>query len=474
MLSVWIIVIAYFAVLIYLGIYTQKVIKGSTTNYYVDRTSKSPILYGMALAAITLSPASFLGIPAFLYRFGSSFLWGTFGVISGLFLASVLIALPIRKYGKPSIPDFYSDRFYSPTTIRALMSVVILITSVIYLVVSLKGASISLVYILNFDYKQAVIVASVITIIYTMLGGMTATSYTAAFQYLVMLVAIWLCAFGAISYNGGLVPLVNAVEQISPRFWEGELPARFALSFFFVWSLGMISIPYVLVRHFGALDIKTAAKGAAFGALGGALFYTPMIFIGAAARILIPAITDPDFVIVEISQIFLATPLLGVLLAGILAIGMATASGTIVLSASTLVQDLGVNTFKLQFLKGKEIMFSRVLVAVIGLIGMVLTFNPPGLVVDMSAWAYCISASALLPPLLLGIYWKRATKEAAIVTMIVGTVMAIYFNKFVLIKGIYAAIWVAPVGMAIFIIVSLLTPKPPREVVAEYVERLHT
>lgn len=473
MLSIWIIVIVYFAVLIFLGAYTQRAVKGNVTNYYVDRTSKSPLLYGMALAAITLSPASFLGIPSFLYRFGASFLWGTFGVIAGLFLASVLIALPIRKYGKASIPDFYSDRFYSPTTIRALMGVVILITSIIYLVVSLKGASISLVYILNFDYKYAVVIASVVTILYTVLGGMTATSYTAAFQYLIMLIAIWVCAFGAIAYSGGLVPLVNTVEQVSPRFWEGELPVRYALSFFFVWALGMISMPYVLVRHFGALDIKTAAKGAAFGALGGAIFYLPMIFIGAAARVLIPVIGDPDYIIVEVSQLFLSTPLLGVLLAGILAIGMATASGTIVLSATTLVQDIGINTLKLEFLKGKEILYSRVLVVIIGLIGMILTFNPPGLVVDMSAWAYSISASALLPPLLLGIYWKRATREAAIVTMIAGTVMAIYFNKFILVQGVYAAIWVAPVGMAIFVIVSLLTQKPSKEVITEYVEKLH-
>jgi len=121
-------------------------------------------------------------------------------------------------------------------------------------------------------------------------------------------------------------------------------------------------------------------------------------------------------------------------------------------------------------------------------VGFLVGISPPGLVLDLSGWAFIVIISALGPGLVLGLWWKRATRAAMWTTAIIMTVLhliawlrahlvlghhAYFFLNDVLFGNKTALItphqvWAVPVGFIIFIVVSLLTKPPEEEVVQKY------
>jgi cation/acetate symporter len=97
--------------------------------------------------------------------------------------------------------------------------------------------------------------------------------------------------------------------------------------------------------------------------------------------------------------------------------------------------------------------------------------------------AFSFAAAAFFPALVLGIFWKRATKWGGILGMVSGISITVYYmattqpwmrgifgvtspiadNIWFGILPISAGIWGVPLGFAVIIIVSLLTPAPDRE-----------
>ena len=105
--------------------------------------------------------------------------------------------------------------------------------------------------------------------------------------------------------------------------------------------------------------------------------------------------------------------------------------------------------------------------------------NPPGFVAQVVAFAFGLAASSFFPLIIMGIFWKRATKEGAILGMICGilfTAAYIIYFKFVNPDANVAANWlwgispegIGTIGMAlnfiVMYVVSLITPAPPQEV----------
>ena len=114
--------------------------------------------------------------------------------------------------------------------------------------------------------------------------------------------------------------------------------------------------------------------------------------------------------------------------------------------------------------------------------------NPPGFVAEVVAFAFGLAAASFFPVILLGIFWKRATREGAIAGMLVGlifTVVTIGMLRAPQIFGAAAPVipdffgitaqGVGTIGMVlnfvVMAVVSLLTPPPPPDV-QEMVERI--
>jgi cation/acetate symporter len=162
----------------------------------------------------------------------------------------------------------------------------------------------------------------------------------------------------------------------------------------------------------------------------------------------------------------------GLVAAGGLAAALSTADGLLLTIANALSHDLYYKMLDPSASTQRRVGIAKALLLVVALIAAYATSLKPGNILFLVGAAFSIAASAFFPALVLGIFWKRAGKWGAVLGMLVGVGICVYymvtryafFNinwpKWWDIDPISAAVFGVPAGFVTIIVVSLLTPKP--------------
>ena len=191
---------------------------------------------------------------------------------------------------------------------------------------------------------------------------------------------------------------------------------------------------------------------------------------------------DRDIIVLahpEIAQ--LPNWVIALVAAGGLAAALSTAAGLLLVISSAISHDLLKKTFRPEITERQELLVARIAAAVaIGIAGL-FGIYPPGFVAEVVAFSFGLAAASFFPVLLLGIFYKRMNKEAAITGMITGlafTFAYIAYFKFVNPADNNSDHWwfgISPEGIGtlgmlanfgVSLIVCRFTPPPPAEVQA--------
>ncbi|MGB0693908.1 MAG: sodium:solute symporter family protein [Pseudomonadales bacterium] len=189
---------------------------------------------------------------------------------------------------------------------------------------------------------------------------------------------------------------------------------------------------------------------------------------------------DRDIIVLahpEIAQ--LPNWVIALVAAGGLAAALSTAAGLLLVISTAVSHDLMKKTFRPHITEKQELLYARIAAAVaIGIAGL-FGIYPPGFVAEVVAFAFGLAAASFFPVIMLGIFFKRMNKEAAIAGMITGLTFTfgyIVYFKFVAPADNNAAHWwfgISPEGIgtlgmllnfAVSIVVCRLTPPPPAEI----------
>jgi cation/acetate symporter len=174
----------------------------------------------------------------------------------------------------------------------------------------------------------------------------------------------------------------------------------------------------------------------------------------------------------------------GLVAAGGLAAALSTADGLLLTIANALSHDLYYKMINPNAPTSRRVLISKCLLLVVaGIAAYVANLKIADILFLVSA-AFSIAAAGFFPALVLGIFWKRATGIAASLGMVFGSGITIYYmikNQVWLREAFYgtprsapqdlwmgidpisAGVFGVPLGFAIIIIVSLITPAPSRE-----------
>lgn len=519
--------VLYFVIVFGIGWYTRKAAV-SAADYMVGGRKVGPVVNGAALASTYLSPASFLGLPAFVFILGYPFWWAMCGIIAGMPLASMITAAPLRKYAPVSFTDYYADRYEDQKFMRILVGLPTLFAGMAYVVLALVGTGLFMMAILHVPYVWAVLLATLAVMFYVYLGGMVATTWSNAFQGLMMAIAAFVCAIAILAHYGGFVGLGEAINANNPNFWfsphnpEGASHPLMAtwtgmIGFYFVWHFGFAAMPYTVVRFFTSMDVKAARRSVFWAVVFGGIMYWGLMIIGAAARVLIETlhplmqaegVTNAVTLLAKIKEIYavggvavtdysmiaaveaLRSPaLLGVLVAGGLAIAMSTAAGWVMVLNVLIGRDWMGNVLGNKWAIENPVKSLRLWSIIILAVGGLLSLKPLALVLDLSGWAFVTIIATVGAPLILGLWWRRSTKAATYATIITFFPLTLYswlyakFNlgsphwfflsdKDNLIATGHQVYWI-PVSFIFFIVVSLLTKPPAEETIQKYCDDLH-
>ena len=107
---------------------------------------------------------------------------------------------------------------------------------------------------------------------------------------------------------------------------------------------------------------------------------------------------------------------------------MSTFAGVLIIVSSSLVRDVYRNGLGRRLTGEQEVFYNRIVSAAVGLISLAIALKPPALILVLTGFSWAVIASPTLWPLLFGIYWRRASRLAAIGSMVVGSFTAILWT----------------------------------------------
>jgi cation/acetate symporter len=188
---------------------------------------------------------------------------------------------------------------------------------------------------------------------------------------------------------------------------------------------------------------------------------------------------DNDVIVIATPEIAgLPYVIAGLVAAGGLAAALSTADGLLLAIANALSHDIYYKMVDPSAPTRRRLTVARVLLVVVAVLAAWLASTKPGDILSMVAWAFSLAAAGNFPPLVLGIWWKRCTTAGAVAGMIAGFGITLFYLLMTKYGGmplwpvpgltpgvanISAAIWGMPLGFAVTIIVSLMTPAPSKE-----------
>ncbi len=171
----------------------------------------------------------------------------------------------------------------------------------------------------------------------------------------------------------------------------------------------------------------------------------------------------------------------GLVAAGGLAAALSTADGLLLTIANALSHDLYYKMINPNASPGMRITVSKILLLGVAVVAAYVTSLKPGNILFLVGAAFSIAASAFFPPLVMGIFWKRASKIGAIAGIVAGLGTCLYYmvhtypvfiqwfgttpmQKWFGLEPISAGMFGVPAGIITIFVVSLITPAPDKEV----------
>jgi cation/acetate symporter len=221
---------------------------------------------------------------------------------------------------------------------------------------------------------------------------------------------------------------------------------------------------------------------------GNGIVDAPELF-GAKGPPAVKAAIDRDIIVLATPEIArLSAWLIALVAAGGLAAALSTASGLLIVISSAIAHDIYGHLVNPTASDERRLLVGRITTTLAVLVAGYFGINPPGFVAEVVAFAFGLAAASFFPVIILGIFWKRATKQGAIWGMLTGLTFTAVMIGMIRAKEIFGAAGpvipdffginaqgVGTVGMflnfAVMWMVSLMTPPPPAEV-QEMVERI--
>ena len=399
----------------------------SNDDYWVGGRNIGVSMNALAIMAALASGGSIVGVMGLAYSKGIPFALSLFsGAVIGFPLASVLIAKPLRNFGKYTITDFLAFRFPHPI-IRIGVPLVILFTFTIYIIAQLKAAGITTEGLLGLPYHQGVVLFTIVFIIYVSFGGMLAVTWTDMFQGALMIVIIIGTAF-YLTINNDLnnLPLIEATNQ-SPGLGSFEQQSLTSyIGSFVIWAAAISVVPHIVMRVYSSKDSYSAKLSLNVAILLYSVMILSSLFvIVPMGKILFHDLNDADMVFLRVVETSFPPMVRGLAVAAVIAAVMSTTDALLLACSSAVAHDI-LGYFLPDLEEGVNNRIRVYSTWSIGLLAMAFAFDPPSLITVFYSSAIGILCAGLFVPTVAGIWWKDANTTSGICAFLFGIVTYIF------------------------------------------------
>jgi len=433
---IWFVVL-YWVISVAIGLAAARLVH-NTKDYAVAGRSLPLAMVTTTVFATWFGSETVLGIPATFLQGGlGGVVDDPFGSSLCLILVGLFFAIPLYRKNLLTIGDFYKERFGRSVEIITSICVVISYLGWVSAQIIALGLVFNVVSHGAISNHEGMVIGASSILLYTLFGGMWSVAVTDFIQMIIIMVGMVYIAF-VVSHHvdGGAAAVVHHASTDGKfAFWPA-LQTRDVLAFFgagITMMLGSIPQQDVFQRVMSSKNEKVAVRASVLGGVIYFCFVFIPIFLAYSATLIDPKMVadlidrDPQLIlptlIMDHMPVFAQVMFFGALLSAI----KSCASATLLAPSVTFTENIlkEIRPWK----SDREFLFSmRVVVLLFTVAVTVLALNSGSSIYQMVENAYKVTLVAAFVPLAFGVYWKRATRQGALLAMILGLVSWIFLE----------------------------------------------
>ena len=481
----------FFSVMVGIGLYCRR--HATNVNGFVlGGRSVGPWLTAFAYGTSYFSAVVFVGYAGqFGWKDGIAATWAGIGnALLGSLLAWVVLGRRTRimtqHLDSATMPEFFGKRFGSQK-LKVAASVIIFIFLIPYTASLYNGLSRLFGMAFDIDYGVCVVVMAILTGVYVIAGGYMATAINDFIQGIIMIFGICAVIAAVLNSQGGFLAALEGLAQVNdPQV--SSVPGVFA-SFFgpdplnllgvvLLTSLGTWGLPQMVQKFYAIKDEKAIDTGTVISTVFAAIVAGGCYFLGGFGRLFsdqVDVAANGYDSIIPTMLSGLSDVLIAVVVILVLSASMSTLSSLVLASSSTLTLDVLKGRVIRENDEKSQVLVMRGLIVLFIAISVVLAIiqyrSSVTFIAQLMGVSWGALAGAFLAPFLYSLYWKKATRGACWVCFLFSTIfmLANIFvgNRFpaILQSPINAGAFCMLAGLIIVPVVSLLTPKPDKNLV---------
>ena len=423
------------SILVYIAIgnYAGRGIRNLDDYYVAGRRAPTLLIVGTLVASV-MSSTMFLGEAGFAYetQAGPYVLFPQAAAI-GYVLGALFFGRYLRRSRTNTLAEFFGQRFNSGR-IQVLAGITIILALGGYLLAVTQGAAILLSELTNLTYVQGLVIAWLSYTLFTMYSGSRGVILTDTLMFLLFTIASAAAIVFLVQELGGVPNIVEALVGIEEKkdllSWHGmigpgtEWPTPmdyliWAIVIDVSWMLVYMVSPWQSSRHQMARNEHVVLRSATLAALFVALLQVMVYGMGGVINIGNPEIIPPESATIWASLHMLPKMLGALMLAGIMAAVLSSASTFLSLVGFSVSNDIGIHKTGDE---AKTLRFSRIMMLVVGAVALTAALIFPPQIFWLTTFIATVFASSWGPVGLMAIWSKRITEKAAFWGMLTGLV----------------------------------------------------
>ena len=439
-----VVILLYLFTLIGIGMYKAGKIKTQSDFAVAGRSLTPWVLVGTMLAT-WMGTGSILGNAGKTYDTGMAALILPLGSILGIVLLTK-IASKVRAFEKFTVPEILGDRFGPGARMLSVIALVIAYMVIVSYQFNAGGAVLNEVLTDEMgnsliSIQTGTIIAAIFIIAYTMLAGLVSVAYTDVANGIIIIFSFVIAIPIFLAQAGGFSGMAASFEAMGK-------PEH--MNFFGVYStMDIINFclpPFLLImgdanmyqRFFASKNAKGAEQATKVLIFAVLLAELMIIFSAWVASSMIPDAEVGKYVLIYAAHKLLPTFLGAIMMTTIVGIIISTADSYLLVPATTLMRDVYLNYINPNADEKKIVLLSRLLVLGLGIIAYIVSlgFAKSAGFFERALYAYTIYGAAITPSLVAALFWKGATKEGAVASILTGTVTTLLWKEAAFIQTI--------------------------------------
>ena len=447
--------------------------KFSMEEWFVGQRGFGLILFYVVAAAEIYSAFAFLGLAGWAYKFGAPIYYGPmYNVLA--YTLFFFIGPLIWKYGKAhgyvTQPDFFIHRYQSPS-LGVVVAIIGFLFTIPYLQLQIMGTGMIIQLSSGgaIDWKTAIILSSLASIIFVTISGLRGIAWTNFLQAILMLVTMFSVGFlFPQKFFGGVGEMFRRLAEVSPQHLilpgkGGTMGFGWYTSTVLMSALGFWVWPHLFLTTYSAKSVQIIRRNAVILPLF-AVALIPIIIVGYTCFLLAPGLKDPDHAMLITLTRYFPAWVAGLVGAGGTAAAISTSSA-LTLSACTLFsRNIYQRGIRPQASNDQTARLARALVPVVTIMAVILTFMRPKMLVTLLLLGYS-GITQFFPGVFLGLFWRRVTRAGVYAGMMagIGALLAINFGLLRLPFDLFFGFWGLLINLIVCFVVTFLTSPPPNE-----------